>query len=237
MSRRRTTVMIAAVLAFATPAAFATAASATAPTASAQQFHEKVEGFLQGFLGDCPANAPADPQVCHEVIATAYKYSGTDADGGMPPQKSAWVLSVTSHTLSFPGGGADPVESDVVNGFSPDPVVTFDQQHLASATLHASDIAMEDGTTLTVDAVWTAISPRIMSGNSGPLLADNDIERHIHDYCLNDIRSAHQKYRAADVQATVDGVEADDTSGYAFLAYNQFLETLTVPAHCPPPVG
>lgn len=234
MPRRRTPLLAAVFLAASVPLSGATStASATAPTASAQQFHEKVEGFLQGYPGDCPLDeAPQDPLVCHEVVITAYKYSGTDADGGMPPQKAPWTLVVLKHTLTFPGGGQDPTESDAVNGYTFDPVVTFDQQHLATARIHSDDVTMDDGTTMSLDATWTATSPRIMSGNEGPLLADNDLVRHLHEYCLNDVHSAHQKYRIAHVHALIDGVASDDLGTSAFLAYNQFLETVSVPAHC-----
>jgi hypothetical protein len=143
------------------------------------------------------------------------------------------VLSVVRHTLTFPGGGADPTESDVVTGFTDHPEVTFDQQHLSAAHLVADDVAMDDGTTLDVVADWTATSPRMLYGNDGPSLADFGKVRHLRDDCVNDVNQGHQKFRLAHVHAVVDGVPADDLGTFAFLAANHFVSVEVHPASCP----
>lgn len=209
------------------------APSAAQSNASSEHNAEKVLGYLQGYPGDCPpAEAPQDPFVCHEVMLSAWRIGTNEGPGTIAPPNTAWVLSAISHTLTFPGGGADPTESDVVEGFTSHPTVTFDQQHLSAAHLVASGIHMSDGSTLDVDATWTATSDRILSGNNGPSLADFGKVRHLHEPCLNQINQGHQKFRLAHVHTLLNGVPVDDLSIFAFLAYNQFRSIEVVPASC-----
>ncbi|HET6167601.1 MAG TPA: hypothetical protein VFE07_12300 [Marmoricola sp.] len=208
-----------------------TAASAESGR-SAEQSMEKVYGFLQGYPGDCPpAEAPQDPFVCHEVVLSAW-WIGTDGQGTIPRSKNDWVLAVTRHTLSFPGGGADPVESDVVTGFTDHPAVSFDEQHLSAAHLVADDVAMSDGGALDVDATWTAVSDRLQFGNDGPSLADFGLVRHLHEDCVNMVSQGHQKFRLAHVHTLLNGVPVDDNSIFAFLAFNDFRSIEVHPASC-----
>jgi hypothetical protein len=217
--------LVAVLVMIAAPASAASQGAATMTT-------EKVYGFLQGYPGDCPpAEAPQDPFVCHEVVLSAW-WIGTDGKATIPKSKNDWVLAVVRHTLTFPGGGADPSESDVVTGFTETPSVTFDEQHLANAHLVAGDIAMSDGSTLDVDATWTAFSDRLLYGNDGPSLADFGLVRHLHADCVNQIAQGHQKYRLAHVHSLLNGVPVEDNSVFAFLAYNHFTSIEVHPAHC-----
>lgn len=208
--------------------------AAAAPTTSdgtSTHFYEKVDGYLQGYPGDCPpAEAPQDPLVCHEVVLTAFRV-GTNETTIAPP-KASWVLIVLRHTLSFPGGGGEPTESDVVEGFSEDPVVTFDQQHLSAARVVADDVPMTDGSTLDVDATWTATSDRLHYGNDGPAIAEGGLVHHLKGGCLNSVNQAHQKYRLAHVHAILDGTPSDDLSMFAFIAYNHFTYLEVHPQGC-----
>lgn len=200
---------------------------------SASTFLEKVDGFLQGYPGDCPpAEAPQDPTVCHEVVLTAWHVGTTENPAGVPASKNPWVLVVTRHTLTFPGGGADPTESDVVNGLTTAATVTFDRVHLSSAHVVATDVAMEDGTTMDVDATWDATSPRMQWGNDGPALGEFGRVHHLHGPCVNLVSQAHQKFRLAHVHALLNGVPSDDLSIFAFLAYNHFVTIEVHPASC-----
>ncbi|MFL6158116.1 MAG: hypothetical protein ACJ72D_18650 [Marmoricola sp.] len=220
------TATIALGLALVQPAAVASGPSATKSA-------EKVLGFLQGYPGDCPpAEAPEEPLVCHEVVLAAWRIGTNDAPGTMAPPKTSWVLSVVQHTLTFPGGGGDPTESDVVEGFTTHPLVTFDRQHLTSAHLVAAGVAMSDGSTMDVDATWTATSARLHYGNDGPSLAEFGHVRHQHEVCLNALYQAHQKFRLAHVHAVLNGVASEDLSTFAFLAYNHFTSLEVHPARC-----
>lgn len=214
-------------------------ATAGAPAASSPDtsqrassiFYEKVDGYLRGYPGDCPrAEAPQDPLVCHEVILTAYRVGSSDTTKA--PPKATWVLEVVRHTLSFPGGGGEPAESDVVTGFTETPVVSFDQQHLSGAHLVADDVPMSDGSTLDVDATWVATSDRLLDGNDGPATEEAGLVHHLKGDCLNAVNQAHQKYRLAHVHALLDGVPSDDISIFAFLAYNHFIYQEVHPAGC-----
>jgi hypothetical protein len=230
--RARTALALLVLVVLAVPALTLAAPSAADPNRSSERGMEKVYGFLQGYPGDCPpAEAPQDPFVCHEVVLSAW-WIGTDGKGTIPKTANSWVLSVVRHTLTFPGGGADPTESDVVTGFTDDPAVTFDQQHLSAAHLVAEDIAMSDGGTLDVDATWTAVSDRLQFGNDGPSLADFGLVRHLHEDCVNIVSQGHQKFRLAHVHALLNGVAVDDNSIFAFLAFNDFHSIEVHPASC-----
>jgi hypothetical protein len=163
-------------------------------------------------------------------MVSAFRVGGTETT--IAPPKASWVLALTSHTLTFPGGGADPTESDVVTGFSEDPVVDFDQQHLSTGRVQDEDVAMTDGSTLDLDATWTAVSERHQFGNDGPSLLDFGLVRHAHEKCLNVINQGHQKFRNAHVHALVNGVPDDDNSIFAFIAYNHFISLEVHPASC-----
>jgi hypothetical protein len=229
---RRTAFALAVVAALAVPALTATGPATAASKRSASFVMEKVYGFLQGYPGDCPpADAPQEPFVCHEVVLSAW-WIGTSGTSTIPRSKNAWVLAVVRHTLTFPGGGADPTESDVVTGFTDHPVVTFDEQHLSDAHLVADDIAMSDGSSLDVDATWTAFSDRMQYGNDGPSLADFGLVRHLHEDCVNMVSQGHQKFRLAHVHSLLNGVPVDDISIFAFLAFNDFHTIEVHPAAC-----
>lgn len=200
---------------------------------SASTYLEKVDGYIQGYPGDCPpAEAPQDPTVCHEVVLTAYHVGSTETPAGVPASKSPWVLIVTRHTLTFPGGGQDPAESDVVTGLTTAASISFDRVHLSTAHVVAEDVPMEDGTTMAVDATWTATSPRRMWGNDGPALEESGRVPHEHLPCVTLVNQAHQKYRLQHVHAVLNGVPSDDLSIFAFLAYNHFLTVEVRPASC-----
>jgi hypothetical protein len=229
---RRAALAMAVLAALALPTLTVLAPATAESRRSAERAMEKVYGFLQGYPGDCPpADAPQDPFVCHEVVLSAW-WIGTDGKGTIPKSENHWVLSAVRHTLTFPGGGADPTESDVVTGFSETPVVTFDQQHLSGAHLVADDVPMSDGSTLDVDATWTAVSDRLQFGNDGPSLADFGLVRHLHEDCVNVVSQGHQKFRLAHVHTVLNGLPVDDNSIFAFLAFNDFHTIEVHPASC-----
>lgn len=202
-------------------------------TPSATHNVEQVYGFLQAYLGDCPpAEAPQEPFVCHEVEVSAWHIGTSDGPATIPWPKNGWVLLAIRHTLTFPGGGADPAESDVVKGITDRVAVDFDRVHLETAHLVAEDVAMGDGSTIDLDATWTATSPRLLFGNDGPATGEYGLVHHVRDACSNMVFQAHQKYRLAHVHALLNGVAVDDLSDFAFLAYNHFIENQTQPASC-----
>ncbi|RNL80844.1 hypothetical protein [Nocardioides marmorisolisilvae] len=227
---RRGALLAAALLTLAT---VAITQPSSASNKSSTKYVEKVLGYLQGYPGDCPpADAPEDPFVCHEVVLSAWRIGTNDGPGTISPPHTHWVLAAVRHTLSFPGGGGEPIESAVVEGFTNSPVVTFDQQHLSRAHLVAHGVHMSDGSTLDVDATWTATSARMQYGNDGPAFTEVGRVHHLHARCINDVNQAHQKFRLAHVHAVLNGVPSDDVSIFAFLAYNHFIVHETIPASC-----
>ena len=226
---RSTLVSMLAVLAVALSMYMPVSAQAAA---SATHSHEKVLGFVRGWPGDCPDDVPDDPMVCHEWDITAYKVGTDDAPGGISPAHARWTLIAVHHTLTFPGGGGDPVESDVAVGFRDGADVTFDQEHLSTATVRAPGLALSDGTTVNLRATWTATAPRLQWGNDGPGLQEFGHVHHLHERCLTTEFQAHQKFRSAHVLAVVDGVTSRYEGRFAFLAYNQFISVHVQPASC-----
>jgi hypothetical protein len=200
--------------------------------ASATHTHEKVLGFFRGWPGDCPDDLPDQPLVCHEWDITAYDVGTDEQPGGISPPHTGWVLIALHHTLTFPGGGGEPVESDVALGFRDGADVSFDQAHLSTATVRAPDLALDDGDVVDLQAIWTATSPRMMWGNDGPALDEFGHVHHLHAPCLTEEFQAHQKFRLAHVVAVVDGVTSRYDGRFAFLAYNQFISVQVQPASC-----
>jgi hypothetical protein len=207
-----------------------TPAATSSPSAS--KVIEKVDGIFEGFPGDCPDDLPATPLVCHEWDITVFRSGGTFTDGGVAPPHTPWVLIALRHTLTFPGGDVDPVESDVAQGFVVGADVTFDRQHLSYASVRAPDLQMSDGTVVDLEATWTATTDRMLWGNDGPALADFGRVRHLHTDCLNMVSQGHQKVRGASVQAIIDGVESRYDGRYAFMSFNQFITIEVHPRSC-----
>lgn len=199
---------------------------------SSVHFHEKVLGFLRGWPGDCPDDLPTTPLVCHEWDITAFDIGTDEQPGGISPAHARWVLIALHHTLTFAGDGADPVESDATVGFEDGADVSFDQQHLSTATVRAPGLAMSDGTSVNLEATWTATSPRMMWGNDGPALDEFGRVHHQHTACETIENQGHQKLRLANVAAVVDGVASRYDGRFAFLAYNQFISVDVHPASC-----
>ncbi len=181
-----------------------------APSASTGQV--KVDGYLIGYPGDCGDTAPAAPLVCHEWVLNAYRHNG-----------SSWQLLALRHTLTFPGAGADPDESDVAFAFVDGADVSFDRQHLSSATVRAHGLSLSDGSTVDLDATWTAVTDRLVAGNDGPALGEYDLVRHVHEDCLTANNQVHQKLRNARVDAVIDGVPSVYDGAFAFISLNQFI--------------
>jgi hypothetical protein len=195
--------------------------SASAGTASV--YREKVDGYAFGFAGDCPAEPPAEPLVCTEWIIQPLRAGAADGGGGgVAPPKTPWELFLLRHTLTFPGGGGEGVESNVALAFVPVTDVTFDREHLRYASVRATDVVMSDGTTADVDAQWVGTSDRFVYGNDGPALEDFGlVPRHVNDDCLTANYQGHQKFRLAHMDAVVNGVQYGYDGGY--ISFNNFV--------------
>jgi hypothetical protein len=154
-------------------------------------------------------------------VLNAYRHDG-----------SPWQLLAIRHTLTFPGGGADPDESDVAFAFVDGADVTFDRQHLASATVRAHGLSLSDGSTVDLDATWTAVTGRLVAGNNGPALGEYGLVRHLHEDCLTVNNQVHQKLRNARVDAVVDGVSSAYDGAFAFISFNQFIGVEVHPRAC-----
>jgi hypothetical protein len=199
-------------------------APAAALSRTASVYREKVNGYASGYAGDCPDVAPALPGVCTEWFISPFRAGVAQDGGGVAPPKSSWDLFLLHHTLTFPGGGGDPEESDVALAFVPVSAVTYDRQHLRYASVRATDIPLSDGTTADVDARWEATSDRFVFGNNGPALADFGLVRHVNDECLTANYQGHQKFRIARMDATVNGLHYSYEGGFISLNHFVFVE-------------
>jgi hypothetical protein len=210
----------------------AAAAPSDASSPSGAMTIEKVDGIFRGYPGDCPDELPATPLVCHEWDITAFKAGGTFTDGGVSPPKTPWILLALHHTLTFPGDGDEPVESDAVNGFVEGADVTFDREHLSQASVQAPALHLSDGTVVDFQATFTAWSDRMLWGNNGPSLEDFGLVKHLHTDCFTTVSQGHQKVRLAHVVAVVDGVESRYDGIYGYISFNQFITVEVYPHNC-----
>lgn len=186
--------------------AMAGTSSATPTSRSASVDIEKVDGYLHGYPGDCPAELPPTPLVCREWDIEVYRNGTNDEPGGVAPPHSRWVLLALRHTLAFAGDGSEPVESDVGFGFVDGADVTFDREHLQYASVRAPALALSDGSVVNLVVTWTATSDRAVYGNDSPALAGFGLVHHLHEDCVNMVSQGHQKVRQAHVEANADGV-------------------------------
>lgn len=213
-------------------------ASVTGPAFSAaghtdvSVVHETVDGIFRGYPGDCPDELPATPLVCHEWDLTVYRNGFNDHPGGLAPPKHPWVLIALRHTLTFAGGDVEPVESEVGFGFRDGVDVTFDRTHLGSATVRAHDLALTDGTTVDLDATWTATSDLFRYGNDGPALVGPDNPRHFHADCITLNNDGHQVFRTARVDAVVNGIASNYSGAYGFLSTGHYTLIEVHPHSC-----
>lgn len=207
-------------------------AASPAGGSSASTITEKVDGFVKGYIGDCPDDLPPAPLVCHEWDVTLYRNGTTAEPGGIAPPHSRWVLLALRHRLTFAGDGSEPVESDVGFGFIDGADVTFDQQHLGYASVRAPDLGLTDGTSVDFAATWTVTTPRAVYGNDSPALDDFGLVRHLHEDCLTVVNQGHQKIRRARVELVVDGTTTSDDGRYNLISTSQFTEIEVHPKSC-----
>lgn len=112
------------------------------------------------------------------------------------------------------------------SGFIASPVVSFDYQHLSTASVDAA-VPMSDGSTAAVHAVWTPTTQTEVFGNDGPGL--NDIgPRHSVDSCVTANNNAHQKLRFATVTGTVNESRIQSYSDNPFAGWLQMAQYLTI---------
>ena len=197
--------------------------SSAAPT-SVQRF--KTVGYAFAAFGDCPDVAQPPPgTVCTDrQIAIAREAVAIDG-GGLSAVNTPWSAFLDEATLTF-GATGDPVVTDERFGFVPridDAAVTYDREHLASASVR-TDIPMSDGSTVAVDMNWQAVSDRMVFGNDGPALSDFGLVRHTVDECSTQVNQGHQKFRIAAMTGTLDGVPVHSyQNGPGFISFNHFV--------------
>ena len=139
----------------------------------------KTDGYMFADFGNCP-DVPEPPAgtVCTETHIEVFREAVAVGGGSVAGPKTPWSAFLSKATLTF-GPDGDFVVSDERIGFLPviDPAdVTYDQQHLAFASLKA-EIPWEDGGTSSVDFTWEAISDRFLYGNDGPTLDEFGLAR------------------------------------------------------------
>ena len=155
--------------------------------------------------------------------------------GSVAGPKTPWSAFLSEATLTF-GPDGDFVVSDERTGFLPviDPAdVTYDQQHLAFASLKA-EIPWDEGGTSTVDFTLEAISDRFLYGNDGPALDDFGLVRKFVDKCSTQVNQAHQKSRIASMSGLFDGAPVHTYTSFpsGAISYNHFVSIDVTPGWC-----
>lgn len=199
--------------------------ASAAPT-SVQRF--MTAGYAFAAFGDCPDTVALPPPgtVCTDTVIQIAREAVAIDGGGLSAVNTPWSAFLQQATLTFQATG-DPVATDERFGFVPsidDASVTYDRQHLAFASVR-TDIPMSDGSTVTVDMSWQAISDRMVFGNDGPALSDFGLVRHSVDRCATQVNQSHQKFRVAAMTGTLDGdsVHSYQSSPSGFISFNHFV--------------
>lgn len=170
----------------------------------AQTEHTVVDGVAEFFGSTCPFGdwVPAVDTVCEDWIAQLFKES-------YPKQhnRAAWgAFLVRAVSLVRADGTVDTL--DEITGLTFDVKSTFDELHLAFASVSAS-IPMSDGSTRRIDLAWDGSgAAREVAGNNGPYNLNRGLEHHYVGRCFTWNQNAHQTYRAnVAVKGTVDGTD------------------------------
>jgi hypothetical protein len=163
-------------------------------------------GAIANF-GNCPDTVELPPvgTVCRESYVIVFRDTFATDGGSLAPTATPWAIYATTHTLTFTTAGADPVESDVIDGFLVNPsVASSDREHLSTATVTAL-IPMSDGSSFDFQGTWTGDGARFVYGNDGPYNLDAGFMRHYADRCSTVNSNAHQKFRHALMTGTLNG--------------------------------
>ena len=199
------------------------------PAGAAFVVRVKTDGFAdatfptaKGAVPPCPDTEAPPPAgtVCHEVTSSIFRDNVAVGGGPVAPPLSHWVVNINDYTLTFTDNDGNATVSDFVGGALDDPDVTFDREHLQSASVDA-DVPLSDGSTVTIHFDWSAISPRFVFGNNGPAGG----ARHVMTACSNTIDQAHQKFVFASMDGTYNGVSVHSYTAFpaAFISFNHFV--------------
>jgi hypothetical protein len=130
----------------------------------------KTLGFMSANFGDCldTGHEPPAGTVCHDAVVQVFREAVSIGGGDLSGRNVPWAAVYFDLTATFLGDGR-VVETDQRFGYQPfiaDSAVTYDQQHLAVASV-VTDIALDDGSTVHLDLDWQAISDREVYGSKG----------------------------------------------------------------------
>jgi hypothetical protein len=219
--------LVALLLAVALAAAFAAPAGATTERI-------KVDAFAEAYFG-CPAFFPPAGTICHETHVQLYREADAFERGPVPQRR--WQIFVERYRIEFVSDDPNvpplgPFE--YASGTLDDPAATFDEQHLASASVQAV-VSLSDGTTAKLNILWTPTSDRLVFGNDGPFLVGADLPRHFNDRCVTINNNAHQKLRFGTATGTADGAPFHSYTDFPFSAWMgtaQYLLLSTTHGNC-----
>ena len=186
----------------------------------------RTDGFAEALFG-CPAFFNPAGTACRETHVEIFREAET-TDGG-PIPNNPWGVFVESYGLIFTSDDPNvpPIGPiDYASGFLLNPTISFDAQHLSSASVDAS-VPMSDGSTAVVHATWSATSPTEVFGNDGPGLADIG-PRHNVDSCVTANNNAHQTLRFATVTGTLNGAPFRSYSDFPFAGWLQTAHFLLI---------
>jgi hypothetical protein len=221
--RRRALILIVALFGY---------ASFIAAPASADTFVQRFKtlGFMSANFGDCPdtGHEPSPGTVCHDAVVQVFREAASIGAGDLSGRNIPWAAVYFDLTATFLPDG-QVVETDQRFGYQPcipDSAVTYDQQHLAVASV-VTDIALDYGSTIHLDLDWQAISDREVYGSNGPSLGPDELNliHHYVDDCTTLNNQAHRKLRHAAMTGTVDGqlVRSYVMEPSAYISYNHFV--------------
>jgi len=180
--------------------------TAAAP-ATAADFRQ-LRVFALGAFGNYSVCSlePEDP--CEQWIFAVFREPRVYEGGaGIAKRHTPWIASMEHATFTFHAGQDEPEVFTDVFGFTEDVEVAVDAQHLTFLRASAS-VPMEDGTSISFELTWTALSERFVFGNDGPLNAIEGLSRFVRSDCGVEINNAHQKFVYATYTGTIDGQAA-----------------------------
>ena len=164
--------------------------------------------------------------VCHDQFVT-YGVDGFTRSNQPPPGQSLAALSYEHYAARFyPDGAVDEFIAEF--GFTTSTQGFFDAERLTSAwvsggTIDLYDIDVDSGTLIPNGRVvtlgpfqWVAASQIYVFGNDGP--GGFGLPRRYVDRCVTALDNAHERFTAARVTGTIDGISVA-TFGEAYLPW------------------
>jgi hypothetical protein len=193
-----------------------------APTASAEHLV-----INHGGTGAVAAGVTCTPQgedlQCDDVVIQYGRFP-TTRDGRNGPEAPALIYEHFKATV-HPDGTADEVVAET--GMTTDVTGGYDKARLRFASVEGATLDLYDiteaglvpnGRTVELGPfTWTAASPIHVYGNDGPF--GFGLPRFFRERCVTAIENAHERFTAARVSGTINGLPFDELYGPSYLPW------------------